>query len=595
MNRTRTGHRALALVALLVFWAGNASAGNAPSSEVKRQLFPVREALETDNLKLAETEAQKALALDPEVTETRLLLGEIYWRLGNTGKAKVEFEKARALGGGEGAALAGLALVALSSDDVAAAEAAANAAAAADKNLWLANYATGRVLLAKGQAEPAYKSFEKGKSLKGRADGRDLFDAGMGLLALAEKDLPSAETSFIKARAIAPNTVEHTMNLASFYEASNQWSQAATVLQASEAQVGSSPMLSYRVGRALERQQQWNDALRQYQKALQADSTFAPALAAVGHLYLLDRSKTQAAVDVLTRALAAQPLPAVRLDLATALVRAGKPADAVPHVEVLLQSDPSIATKIVAARVYIAADMLDKGLLLYQDVDVALEAPANDLVLLGNALTKAKQYDDARGWYAKALEKDETLHEVYYRLGFLDLVAKNYDTAITNFQKKLELDPKHAPSMMNLGVALQQQKKNVEAMSWFRKATQSAPNSAGAWTKLGQALSTDSTAAAHKAFDRALVIDANSAEAKRSKAFLYLVAEQYAPAIKLLREANATDPDDPMGWVWLGQALLNSGNHAEARTAYQQALKLDPGNKDAQDGLQLLNDAASSR
>jgi len=74
----------------------------------------------------------------------------------------------------------------------------------------------------------------------------------------------------------------------------------------------------------------------------------------------------------------------------------------------------------------------------------------------------------------------------------------------------------------------------------------------------------------------------------------HLIAEQYPQAIKLFREANATDPNDAMGWVWLGQALLNSGNHAEARTAYQQALKLEPGNKDAQEGLQLLSGATGS-
>jgi tetratricopeptide (TPR) repeat protein len=385
------------------------------------------------------------------------------------------------------------------------------------------------------------------------------------------------------------------MNLASFYEASNQWSQAATVLQASEAQVGSSPMLSYRVGRALEHQQQWNDALRQYQKALQADSTFAPALAAVGHLYLLDRSKTQAAVDILARALALQPLPAVRLDLATALVRAGKSVDAIPHVEALMQADPSIATKIVAARTYVAADQLDKGLPMYEDVDVGLEAPANDLLAAGNALTKAKRYDEARGFYTKALEKDEKLHDVHYRLGVLDLFAKNYEAAIANFEKKLAADPKHASSAINLGNASLQLKKNAEALMWYRKATQMAPNSAATWNALGQALSADSTAAAQKAFDRALAVDPNNAAAKRGKAFTYLVVEQYAPAIKLLREATAADPEEPMGWVWLGQALLNSGNHAEARTAYQQALKLDPGNKEAQEGLQLLNGAASSR
>ena len=130
--------------------------------------------------------------------------------------------------------------------------------------------------------------------------------------------------------------------------------------------------------------------------------------------------------------------------------------------------------------------------------------------------------------------------------------------------------------MINLGNVFLQQGKSADALSWYRKATEAAPNSATAWISLGRALSADSPAEAQKAFNKALAIDPNSADAKRGLGLTHLIAEQYPPAIKLFREANTTDPEDPMGWVWLGQALLNSGNHAEARTAYQQALKLDP-------------------
>ena len=83
------------------------------------------------------------------------------------------------------------------------------------------------------------------------------------------------------------------MMLGAMYEATGQWSQAINVLQAAESKFGSSPLLSHRVGYAYEQQRQWNDALRQYQKAYKADSTYTPALAALGHLYLMDARKTR--------------------------------------------------------------------------------------------------------------------------------------------------------------------------------------------------------------------------------------------------------------------------------------------------------------
>jgi tetratricopeptide (TPR) repeat protein len=594
-KRTRALLAAVCLGAAQLGAAGEASAARDPSAEVKRQLFPAQNALGLDSLDLADREAGKALALDPNVAVTHLILGEVAWRKGEFGRAKSEYETALRLGDAEAEAQAGLALVALAADDLAAAEKAAAAAVAADKGLWLANYAYGRVLVAKGQYDAAFKAFEKGKGLKTRAERRDLFEAGMGLVALAENDAAGAETNFIKARAQAPNTVEHTMNLAAMYEATNQWGQAVNVLQAAEAQVGSSPMLSYRLGRAFENQEQWNDALRQYQKALKADSTFVSAMAALGHLYLLDRSKTPAAVEMLTRAVSQHPTPASRLDLGLALSKAGKPDEAVPHLEQVLAVEPGPEVKMALARAYVKADQLDKGLPLYEDPDVAMEATAQDLLDVASALVKAKRFDAAGPWLGRALEKDPNTSEVYAKRGFIALMADDYAGAERDFLKKLEMDPKSTLTWLNLGTVYMRQEKKAEALAAYRKATQLAPNSAQVWIQLGQALAADSAAAAQKVFDRALALDPPSLAARRGKGLTYLVLEQYAQAISPLKEVTEADPNDAEAWVYLGQAYLGSGKQAEARSCFQRALKVDPGNKEAQELLQQMSAASSSR
>jgi hypothetical protein len=71
--------------------------------------------------------------------------------------------------------------VALGSEDIATAETEAKAGIAADKGNWVANYAMGRVLIAQGKTDEAFKLFEKGKGLKGRADNRDYLRDRHGL------------------------------------------------------------------------------------------------------------------------------------------------------------------------------------------------------------------------------------------------------------------------------------------------------------------------------------------------------------------------------------------------------------------------------
>src|SRR5262245_62243610 len=128
-----------------------------PSPDVKRQLFPAQNALGVDSLDQAWREAKKALALDPDVTQTHLILAEVAIRKGDLKTAKAEYQKAKDLGGADAEALAGLSLVAFGEDDLATAETIANQAVAADKGSWVANYALGRVRVAQGKHEEAFK------------------------------------------------------------------------------------------------------------------------------------------------------------------------------------------------------------------------------------------------------------------------------------------------------------------------------------------------------------------------------------------------------------------------------------------------------
>jgi len=452
------------------------------------------------------------------------------------------------------------------------------------------------VLAAKGNKDEAFKYFSKGKGLKDRTDNRDLFETGMGFVALADNDAAGAETNFIRARALAPNTIWTTMDLAWMYESTGQWGQAATVLKAAEAKFGGSPVLSYRLGRAYENLRQWNDALRSYQASYKADSTFTPALAALGHLFLLDSSKTNLAIQVLTKAVEANPTPGAQVDLGTALIRAGRAKEAIPYLEAVDKSHPSIETKVALARGYIAADDLDKGLPMYQsDPDVAIESSATDLLNVGSALIKAKRYDEARPWLDKALEKDPNLSEVYAKLGLIELVNKNYETALQDFDKALEMNPKTPSVWVNKGSTLLALDKKQEAIAAYRKATEVAPNVPAVWVELGRVLAADDPKGAGAAFDKALALDPQNVAAKKGKGLTFLLLEQYPQSISLLKEATQAAPEDAEGWTWLGQAYMNSGNQAEARVAFQRVLKIDPANKQVQEYIQIMNGAASSQ
>jgi tetratricopeptide (TPR) repeat protein len=70
-------------------------------------------------------------------------------------------------------------------------------------------------------------------------------------------------------------------------------------------------------------------------------------------------------------------------------------------------------------------------------------------------------------------------------------------------------------------------------------------------------------------------------------AFDYVVLKDYTDASKWLSKAVAWKPDDADAWYYLGRSRYNENRFADAITAFQHALQLDPRNEKAEDNLGL--------
>ena len=140
----------------------------------------------------------------------------------------------------------------------------------------------------------------------------------------------------------------------------------------------------------------------------------------------------------------------------------------------------------------------------------------------------------------------------------------------------------------------QQHVDNAElaAAAWAR-VTELAPTLGSGWTAYGAVLTElGRPAEAKQAYSRAIEVDASQGSAWRGRGYQHLLEKKYPEAIRDLRQASKLDPNDTFAWVALGQALLNAGGHLdEAETAFQTAIRLDPANESAQEGLNIIKDA----
>jgi tetratricopeptide (TPR) repeat protein len=130
---------------------------------------------------------------------------------------------------------------------------------------------------------------------------------------------------------------------------------------------------------------------------------------------------------------------------------------------------------------------------------------------------------------------------------------------------------------------------------FFPRAEREDERSAEDWYDIGCELEDVSTEEAKAAYDRALTLDSNHADACVNLG--RILHEERAPqaAEALYRRALESDPQHPIAAFNLGVALEDLGRWADAVNAYRKALTLDPANGDAHYNLAGLLERRGDR
>ncbi len=138
------------------------------------------------------------------------------------------------------------------------------------------------------------------------------------------------------------------------------------------------------------------------------------------------------------------------------------------------------------------------------------------------------------------------------------------------------------------GRELLDQGLEAAAVVAFERAAQASP-SASTLYRLGTLLVKSGQAGrARDAFERALAMEPNLAEAHNDLGALLAQQGDVPAAIERFRTALAETPDYPDALNNLGYALLLTGREAEARQLYEKALSLQPDFPEALNNLGLL-------
>lgn len=186
------------------------------------------------------------------------------------------------------------------------------------------------------------------------------------------------------------------------------------------------------------------------------------------------------------------------------------------------ESTVSLKILIPRRRNKAATDLLDKGIEVYQK-------------------GYEQNYRTAAGLFEQALKLDPTYSQAAFYLGLTYNALYDEEKAAASYRKAIEIDPDYLQAHANYGGMLLDIGGVDEAIQQFNLVLQHDPRHADALTMLAQA---------------------------------YRFKQLYPQAIESARKAIQIMPKRAEPHLWLGDSLRLSGKYADAKSAYDDYLKL---------------------
>jgi tetratricopeptide (TPR) repeat protein len=198
----------------------------------------------------------------------------------------------------------------------------------------------------------------------------------------------------------------------------------------------------------------------------------------------------------------------------------------------------------------------------------------------------------AGGGMSAAEKENQAIAQAAASAGLAAMKAGNHDEAIAKFNEVIAKVPTCSDCYYNIGVANAAKQKYPEAEAAFKKVIELKPDSGEAYTGLANAYN------AQKKFDLAAEASGNAAkysgggaggaEASYNQGVVLFNGGKFAEAKPAFEAAVKADPTMAVAYYQLGMTALNLGQIPDAVAALEGYLKADPNGPKAAEVKQSL-------
>jgi serine/threonine protein kinase/tetratricopeptide (TPR) repeat protein len=200
---------------------------------------------------------------------------------------------------------------------------------------------------------------------------------------------------------------------------------------------------------------------------------------------------------------------------------------------------------------------------------------ADGHVALGISLAAAGKTDEATSALQRALSLDPSNGRAWYTLGDIAYALDRRADAANAYKKALELLPDDWRSAVGVGNVAYRSGDYDEAIEWYVQAAASAPDVAVPQNVLGAAYTMKANfAAAARAYQRSIEIRPTGSAYSNLGTALFMEG-RFRDSVAVFEKAVEMQSEDPLMWGNLGDAYRHTpGNRERALGAYERAIRL---------------------
>jgi tetratricopeptide (TPR) repeat protein len=320
-----------------------------------------------------------------------------------------------------------------------------------------------------------------------------------------------------------------TLIACSFFQTAH-WKDSESLWNHALACTSNNPLAHFNLGNAFLKQGKLDDAVAQYQKALEIQPGLASVHYNLGNAFL-DLGKLDDAIAQYRKTLEIRPNNADSYyNLGRALFMQGKLDDAIADYRKAVEIEPdSVEALIRLGNALAAKGARDAAITQYQKALTIRPDDAEARTNLGKALLLKGDLDGAMSCFAESSTLNQDPLARWYGLGNVFLQNGDLDEAIICYRQALKINPHSDDAFANLGVAFLKKKETNAAMDSWQQALTINPSQMSAQNNLAWLLATtpdNSLRNGTKAV--ALATQANQLNGGGNPVILHTLAAAYA-------------------------------------------------------------------